>query len=74
GDLILECHPRLIELLTKFARFAGQDKLSIENGCMIEHQMTNGKKGQIQFIDGHQYEIMKRKDGQLQVIATSLSI
>ncbi|KAH7637558.1 hypothetical protein HUG17_8662 [Dermatophagoides farinae] len=74
GDLILECHPRLIELLTKFSAFAGQDKLSIDDGHMIEHQMSNGKKGQIQFVDGHRYEIMKRKDGQLQVIATSLSV
>ena len=65
----MECHPRLIELLTKFSAFAGQDKLSIDDGHMIEHQMSNGKKGQIQFVDGHRYEIMKRKDGQLQVVS-----
>nr|XP_027203316.1 myosin-IB-like [Dermatophagoides pteronyssinus] len=68
GDLILEYHPRLIELLTKFIRFAGQDKLIIDNGNMLEHQMSNGKKGQIQFCGGERYEISKRKDGQLQVM------
>ena len=35
---------------------------------MLEHQMSNGKKGQIQFCGGERYEISKRKDGQLQVM------
>ncbi|KAH9389795.1 Unconventional myosin-Ih [Tyrophagus putrescentiae] len=68
GDLILEYSPRLIELLTKIVKIIGKDKLVISDSANVEHTMANGKRGQICFADGRSYEIVKRKDGILQVV------
>ena len=34
----------------------------------VEHLMNDGRKGQILFNDGLNYEIVKRKDGILEVV------
>ncbi|KAJ6216171.1 hypothetical protein RDWZM_007328 [Blomia tropicalis] len=71
GDLILEYSPRLIELLTKTMKVIGKDKLIINESANIEHLMANGKRGQICFAEGVTYQIVKRKDGILQVSSAS---
>jgi myosin-1 len=71
GDLILDCNGHLIEAVTKIAIMCGNDKLNIVNTGSITHLMVGGKQGQISFGKGMQNEIIKRKDGILQVNSVS---
>lgn len=72
GDLILDCSSFLIELTTQLVSTVGNKLLiTVEQAESIEHNMTSGKHGKIQFANGATPGVVKGKNGTLQVVATN---
>ncbi|XP_052238757.1 unconventional myosin-Ic-like isoform X2 [Dreissena polymorpha] len=73
GDIILQSD-HIIETLTRFTMIANKENvLKIATGGTINHDLTSGKQGCIEFIKGDNYLVKKGKNGQLLVVDGSSS-
>ncbi|XP_022656886.1 unconventional myosin-Ic-like isoform X1 [Varroa destructor] len=71
GDLILDCDRSLIECISRLAMLAKKRTLvhiTPEN-AKLQHQLSGGKTGTIEFKRGAKEEISKTKSGSLNVIS-----
>ncbi|XP_015914196.2 unconventional myosin-Ic isoform X3 [Parasteatoda tepidariorum] len=72
GDLILDCHEHLIEMVIKLITASGNKKLLTvldKEKNDLTHEMFGGKKGVITFSEGSTNLTSKGKDGSLKVVS-----